>query len=144
MNLQWHLSFALMCLYVWGGIFQPDHLTEKWNNCEGHFYKGWTHLRPLLKKASVDLFCRCNEKKCISIAIFPTLKYVPVFWAYKISHKGDPVLSEHNLLKNITTWYISPSVRSCILSFDTVYWIIKITWSLFWVHHSGVMYICGH
>ncbi|XP_018926995.2 uncharacterized protein LOC109054143 [Cyprinus carpio] len=115
MRLHWHLSFASVCLYVCGDIFQPDHRNEKWNYCEGHFYKGWTHLRLLLKKASVDFCCKCHEEKCISIAIFPTLRHVPVFWAYKISHKGDPVLSEHNLLKNITTWYISPSVVEDLL-----------------------------
>ncbi len=118
MKLQWHLSFASMFLYVWGGIFSPDQHNKKWNHCEGHFYKGWTHLRLLLKKASVDYCCRCNEEKCISIAIFPTLKHVPVFWAYKIRHTGVPDLSEHDLLKNITTWYISPLVRTCVLSFD--------------------------
>ncbi|XP_050949782.1 uncharacterized protein LOC127152923 isoform X1 [Labeo rohita] len=115
MRLHWHLSFASMCLYVWGETFQTDHHIEKWNHCEGHFYKAWTHLQLLIKKASVDYCCRCHEEKCISIAIFPALKHVPVFWAYKISHKGVPDLSEHELLKNITTWYISPMVVEDLL-----------------------------
>lgn len=112
MRLQRLLGFTSMCLYVWGAIFQPDQHNEKWNHCEGHFYKGWAHLRLLLKKASVDFCCRCHEEKCISIAIFPTLRHVPFVWAYKLGHIGFSDLSEQDLLKNIKTWYISPSVRT--------------------------------
>ncbi|XP_073791227.1 uncharacterized protein [Danio rerio] len=115
MRLHQLLSFASTCMYVWGAIFRPDHRNEKWSPCEGHFYKGWAHVLLLLKKASADFCCRCHEEKCVSIASFPTLKFVPVFWAYQIGHLGVSDLSEQDLLKNIATWFISPTVIGDLL-----------------------------